>query len=299
MRSIFSLRFLALPVALNARCNVCPDGGDVFNRDKILPFVNLGEAVDSPTCGQFESFVRGIETDCDSVEAQGGYCGCSDVEPIDACSLCPTGVSTPVPERQTPNGDTCGDIETYIRYLSAESCAGIRGETILAHAAFCECPGVEPKCQLCSENIELPNRKKKVPDGKCGDLDDVIKTFTEMDCESTDSLVKVNGVRCGCREAQEIPACELQENSALCTLDLLNTVDEICECYNFCDGVFIGCTNFPGATIAQCPGQLISGCNRASVASNAGFSLARGSRKSVLSCLLGIGTSIGLSLLMG
>ena len=34
--------------------------------------------------------------------------------------------------------------------------------------------------------------------------------------------------------------------------------------YNFCDGIFIGCSNFPGEFIDYCNGVVVSGCNQAS-----------------------------------
>ena len=250
-------------------CYICPDKSEVTLRDRIIPFFNLDENTPDPTCSQLEAFVK--ETPraslfCENFEAQAGFCGCAGVEePLNACSLCDGGAAPGLPNKITPDGDTCEEINTYVSFMTEASCKSTRGESILAYAALCGCPGAVPSCSVCSEGREVPVPEWEVQDGQCGVINDFIISFSPDQCEDTDRLIKVNGIRCGCRDRSEMPKCSIAQNIEYCTQSLLETATKECECYNFCDGVFIGCSDFPGEFINNCNGVVVSGCNEAGV----------------------------------
>ena len=54
--------------------------------------------------------------------------------------------------------------------------------------------------------------------------------------EASSKLITVNGIRCGCRDDDEFPSCAMQQNLDMCTIDMLDAVEEDCECYAWCDG---------------------------------------------------------------
>ena len=81
-------------------------------------------------------------------------------------------------------------------------------------------------------------------------------------CETQSQRIQATAARC-CGGDIEFPVCQLQQNPSMCTDDLLATTDEECECYSFCDGEFVECTQFPGALLLSCLGQAVSGCNQA------------------------------------
>jgi hypothetical protein len=265
-----TISFLSvLPALISAQCpGVCADGSNVTNGDKIIPFFNLNDTM-TPTCGEVETFAReardNLNLNCNVISEQGGFCGCAGMEePVNACQLCNVGEVVGLPDKITPQGDTCADIATYVSFLSSDACEGTRGESILAFDALCGCPGATASCNLCAEGREVADPDQEVFDGKCGEISDLMKTYTSQNCMDSDRLIKVNGVRCGCRDVEEFPACSITRNALQCTTDLLDAADEDCECYNFCDGAFLGCSDFPGDLNLACDGFAVSGCNYAS-----------------------------------
>jgi len=254
-----------------AQCDVCPDGSDVVHVDRVLPALILDENRRNPTCGDYEAFVRSSATlsNCDLVHDQAGYCGCPGIEPIGGCSLCSNGAVTPQRNKLTPEGDTCGDIETYISFLSEEACQTTRGENLREKDFLCGCPGAIPVCELCPDG-DLPDPDLQVFDGKCGEIEDIVKTFNQGDCDDSERFLQLNRIRCGCGDETDFPECSILENPNMCTEDLLSKVSEECECYNFCDDAFLGCVDFPGTVVRNCPGVAIGGCNSALARRNSG-----------------------------
>jgi hypothetical protein len=49
----------------------------------------------------------------------------------------------------------------------------------------------------------------------------------------------------------------------------LDTAEEECECFSFCDGEFFTCHDFPGGLLSPqlCAGVGVAGCNRANARS--------------------------------
>jgi hypothetical protein len=278
-------------------CTLCPDGSDVGTPDRLIPFVRLDENRTDPTCQDYDDFARTAGNDsfgCELAQAQAGYCGCPGTEPVDACKLCDSDITRP--DKASSEGGLCLDIMEYTRFLSPEDCQNTRGSTILAHAALCGCPGVEAECSLCPDGVaEVPDPKLEVFDGACGEIFDLFQTFDKSACDVGGRFIAVNGVRCGCRDVSEFPACSIRQNDDMCTKELLDgVVDETttCECYNFCGEEFLGCQDFPGKKLQEsevCPDAiLITGCNYAGVTTTEPMSAAAGRGSSLFSFLAAV-----------
>ena len=251
-------------------CMMCPDGSvDLAYPDRIVPFFNLGGNNSNPTCQQVAAAAQSTESvNCAVVQAQAGYCGCAGVEPQRKCSFCPDGSKPANADTVSPSNDKCGDLFTYIEYLGEQDCESNRLRSMQGLAYLCGCPGVEPQCTVCPDGSPPPLLDViAMPTGEtCREMLEVIESYTADVCIDSDTTVLVTAARCGC-PGSEFPVCSVQQNSHLCTHDLLDTVpDQDCECYSFCDGQFSTCFDFPGGILnAQvCPGVAVSGCNRAS-----------------------------------
>jgi hypothetical protein len=200
------------------------------------------------------------------VKAQGGYCGCLDVDPEEKCHFCPNGELPENMELVTPTTDTCENLYHYSEFMTEDDCKTSRFHSIQGLGYICGCPDVEATCALCPDGSDPPNPDlQPIRDGpKCGDTATVFASYTAEVCSDQDTTISVAAARCGC-EGAELPACTVQQNPHLCTSKLLNTTTVDCECYSFCDGVFSKCYDFPGGLLSAqlCNGVAVSGCNRA------------------------------------
>lgn len=264
LTAIFLFTILANPSATKADCDVCPDGSNVTNVDSVIPLFKIDPELPNPTCGILQNALRSLPLpleDCDNINSHAaGWCGCPGYEePLNICSMCEGGAEVPDPSKVTPGGETCGDIALLATYLNETDCDGDLGETISGFAYFCDCPNApDPPCQLCADGQEIPDPDLDVSEdfglseNTCQESADIVTTFTERSCEASEIAIQVNGIRCGCREGEEFPACAITQNIELCTTDMLDDIEGDCECYNFCDTQvvgrfeFIGCSNFPG-----------------------------------------------------
>ncbi len=266
---ILLVSYLSASSQSTTPCMICPDGTkDLQYPDRVIPFFNLDGDNASPTCQQVADAAELAENvNCLLVQAQAGYCGCAGVEPQRQCSFCPGGAEPSKADAITPSNDKCGDLATYIDYLSEQDCVSKRFRSMQGLAYICGCPGVEPECSLCPDGSQPPLLDKQAqPTGEtCREMLEVIQGYTSDVCLDSDTTVLITAARCGC-QGSEFPVCSVQQNPHLCTHDLLDTVsDQNCECYSFCDGQFSTCHDFPGGLLNSelCSGVAVSGCNRA------------------------------------
>ena len=171
------LLFLALVQILlqggvQSQCSLCGSAAEdaqLVHGDRIVPFLGLRGNSD-PDC-QFvadRAFQLTSDQDCALVQAQASFCGCPNapavIEPA-VCSLCATTDLVPgVPNKETPFGDTCGELDDYLRHQTSSECASPRiEEDIKAVQWMCECPNSPtPDCPLCKEEdhrtLAFPDR---------------------------------------------------------------------------------------------------------------------------------------------
>lgn len=266
------MAFLASQVGgVGAQCMMCPDGSkDLQYPDRIVPFFNLDGGNANPSCQEVADAGEAADPaniDCSLVQAQAGYCGCNGVAPEGKCNFCPNGAEPANVDLVAPSNDVCGDLFTYIEFLDEDGCNSNRFKSMQGLGYICGCPGVEAQCSLCPDGSDPPLLDKAAaPTGEtCRDLVKIIGSYTADVCVDDDTTVFVTAARCGC-EGSEFPVCSVQQNTHLCTHELLDTaIDQDCECYSFCDGEFFTCHDFPGGLLnAQlCSGVPVSGCNRA------------------------------------
>merc|ERR1712232_338211 len=142
------------------------------------------------------------------------------------------------------------------------------------------------ECSFCP-NGGTPSSPDKIVSGDftCQDLHDFV-SFLDSDGCSADSNdlreIQDFAYECGCPDSEpsspasgsppfneKVSKCPIQQNAALCTNQLLDTVTEKCDCYAFCDSEFVKCQSAEGGLLAsfECSGTPITGCNRAGVAS--------------------------------
>lgn len=142
-------------------CFLCPDGtNDITSPDREIPYVNIVGSED--TCAALLELTDDPQ-DCASLQEDAGYCGCANVEKIDACSLCPGGADPPDADRRvggetvsgvTTGGELCGDIALAVSFFSAERCE-VNKFKIAADSYRCGCPNAPtPQCPLCREEDE-------------------------------------------------------------------------------------------------------------------------------------------------
>lgn len=84
-------------------------------------------------------------------------------------------------------------------------------------------------------------------------------------CVDLDDTHEAYAARC-CAGNLEFPLCDFLQHPSACTEDLLASTTEECECYTFCDGVFVSCSTWPGEIIQageiDCKEQqIVAGCN--------------------------------------
>jgi len=265
-------------------CSLCHHG-EMGYPDATIPYYSLTGS-GSTTCSDLDfaaSLVAGDSTLCEKYQANAGYCGCPEMEPLNQCSFCPKGE---VPSRSTlvlPSGDTCEDLYTYVSFLDDDQCTSLQYRSIVNNAYDCGCEISMSEvlrafstrqntngCTFCQDGSSPPEDEKFLPlaDMTCGDYDAFIKGLDPEQCEIQTSrgTFDLFAYQCNCPGAAP-PVCPIQENPDLCTVSLLNSVDrnELCECYSFCDGDFLGCDSYPGGFLGnKCPQNGVSGCNYAS-----------------------------------
>jgi hypothetical protein len=242
------------------------------------------------------SFCDGEFVGCDSYPGnflrdkcpQNGVSGCnyasaiddingSGTEVEDHCSICPdstnnivnpdailppfSGLTIPGSKEQS----TCRDLIDYLSMQNLDDGDCKVAKDRLAH--YCGCDNVEPNCTLCPGGIQ-PSFKNKIAteDTTCEDFAGTVLTWESETCEIGESYLSITGARCGCITA-EWPVCPVQQNSLLCTTNLLRSTNEDCACYNFCGDQFHSCSDYPGGSLeaSECPAgvTLIAGCNQA------------------------------------
>lgn len=247
--------------------------------------VSLLRSFEEEACECY-SFCDGEFLGCDSFPGNflGSDCsgvaisGCNFASAIDdsgTCHLCPdfsNTISNPdavlppfsgvtVPGIAEP---TCQDLIDYIEQPNTEEACEIAQSRL---ASYCGCAGAEPSCTLCPGGLE-PSFKSTIATGDvtCEEFANTVLTWEPATCDIGESYLEVMAARCGCVTAN-YPTCPVNENTSLCTMNLLRSTDENCACYNFCGSKFHSCSNFPGDVVdtTDCPsGQVpIFGCNRA------------------------------------
>ena len=259
--------------------------------------VSLLDSANVETPCECYSFCDGEFVGCDNYPGdflgdecpQNGVSGCNYASAIDVngsddiannpetCLLCPdltndignldailppfSGVTIPGSEFQP----TCRDLIDYIRIQDSDHDDCQVAKKRLAY--YCGCKNVEPNCTLCPGGIE-PSYKSKIVTGDttCEEFSDTVLTWESGACHIGESYLSIMAARCGCISAQ-LPVCPVQENPLLCTINLLRSTNEDCECYNFCGDEFHSCVDYPGENRKglACPGGAIPivGCNHA------------------------------------
>jgi hypothetical protein len=130
-------------------------------------------------------------------------------------------------------------------------------------------------CTFCPDGTFPPDPSIELElfqGGTCGEYAQFVNGLKPPECQlqSSRGTFELFAYQCGCPNSSP-PACSLRENSELCTVALLDSVQERCECYNFCDGEFVGCAPWPGNVMGDtCQGTPISGCNYASAIDDSG-----------------------------
>ena len=238
-------------------CSLCPNGAEPTNSD-----LEVAAGLDCQSIDTFLSFLDeegcarpGVET----LKAYAYNCGCPDVtEP--ACTLCPDGSAPPKLETKLSGWDgSCSEgAESSNSVTTRQS-----GSNVNDHV-------------LCSENddsliLDLVVGRDATNEAsmQCHELASRVTSFSENACYDRGDDIQRFAAHCGCPGA-EFPQCEVQQNAELCTMSLLSTTEEECECYAFCDGVFVECQGFRGGYLSPsvCPGVAVTGCNRAGAVDN-------------------------------
>lgn len=112
------------------------------------------------------------------------------------CTLCPDGGQPKNRTLAVPFTDlTCGHLEKMaLRAANATAC-----ETLRTNAAWCQCPGVEPKCTLCPGGSSPPDDNVFVEEMKnatCGQLE-YLATVRDQACDRITPFA----TPCGCPDA--------------------------------------------------------------------------------------------------
>mmetsp|Transcript_17736 Transcript_17736/g.40933 ORF Transcript_17736/g.40933 Transcript_17736/m.40933 type:complete len:558 (+) Transcript_17736:73-1746(+) len=263
--------------------------------------VSLLESAKVDTPCECYSFCDGEFVGCDNYPGdflgdqcpKNGVSGCNYASAIDDlngsddvvndpeyCYLCPdqtndisnsdailppfSGVTIPGLEFQA----TCQDLIDYISTQDSDDKDCQVAKVRLAY--YCGCKNVEPNCTLCPGGIEPSYASKVVTgDATCEEFSGTVLTWESGACDIGKSYLSIMAARCGCVSAQS-PVCPVQENPLLCTINLLRSTNEDCECYNFCGDKFHSCVDYPGYLGENrdglaCPGGTtpIAGCNHA------------------------------------
>ena len=271
-------------------CSLCPSGGTNFEfPDASIPYFILPED-DAPSCSDLAFVASMVPSDsylCAKYQANAGYCGCPDLQPLNNCSFCPNGN---IPARAgllLPTGESCKNLHTYVSFFDEDQCSSLQYDAIAANADGCGCEtgGLDDSaltkkaldlCSFCPDGSIPPDLDKYMSMAglTCGEYAKFITSLNRDQCEiqSNRGTFDLFAFQCNCPEVTP-PVCPRQENPDLCTVSLLETVDvdESCECYSFCDEKFVGCDAYPGNFLLdKCPGTSVSGCNFASAIDDSG-----------------------------
>jgi hypothetical protein len=240
-----------------ATCPMCENGTiDIAHPNKYVPFLTLdGDktepvAYNNPTCEELAFFGSTADPDskmCHIVKTQAGFCGCSNVTPKNECFFCPEGDKPENLNLQLDTGDTCQDIADYMSFLDIDQCKSEQVEDMRALGFTCGCKNTIPHCTLCPYASDTFD-PDIVPDASgrtCLEIALSIAGLPHAACqEQRKSLTEIAAARCGCQGA-DFPVCPVQQNPTNCTEELLSKAPENCECYSFCDGEFVRCSNYP------------------------------------------------------
>ena len=196
------------------QCAMCPDGTiDMANPDAVIPFFSLVDGIGNPTCQDVAIIASSSpqdEIDCTLIQQQAGFCGCTNIAPKNACSLCPEGASPTKPDLEVETTDTCLELDEYMSYMDETSCNSGQASNIQALGFVCGCPGVEAQCSLCPNGDAPPDPYKVVnpqTGATCGMLAQNAAGLTATKCaDQRGSILGISAARCDCEDAH-YPVC--------------------------------------------------------------------------------------------
>jgi hypothetical protein len=209
---------------VGASCHMCENGAieenaqdalDLEFPTRVIPFFNLPDGNNSPTCLQVAEAAlaaRPNAVDCRIVQEQATYCGCpnatwSATNPdVNACSLCPDGSKPSLSDIDAPSGDACIDMDWYLRHLSPSECNTARVQTMQGFGHYCGCAGVEPLCSWCASQPSLrppyPSRSVVPGGATCGELASILADYTLETCQDDAITIQWVGAKCGCPDTR-------------------------------------------------------------------------------------------------
>ena len=130
------------------------------------------------------------------------------------CTICPDGSASFNEGKIIPLSDvTCGDFQGFVQFAGdTEACDAAR-----AQAAWCECPGVEPTCELCPDGTYPVNAGMRVDfQFTCGDYFYLAQVQPEgTDCTEFNALAMQCG-GCGDPPPTSSPSANPDECDSLC-----------------------------------------------------------------------------------
>jgi hypothetical protein len=122
----------------------------------------------------------------------------------------------------TLNYDTCGNLDKYPSYFTAEHCVDDTAVAIQALAAFCGCPGAEPFSRLCLDGSAPLDASKPLlcnDASTCGELAYMLSVLGESDCYKNEGTIVLNAAECNRDGATKPPAtCNVKIGKKLGTL---------------------------------------------------------------------------------
>lgn len=194
-------------------CRMC-ESGVPSRTTTVIPFLAIGSN-DNPTCAEVADFgieeVSSEDDICKVIRDHANFCGCPEATgvPPNHCTLCPDQANPANLNSVSPYDDTCGELDSYIRFLPEDLCATERVASMQRADAFCGCPGVVADCYMCSDNTNnLDNPDRLVPfyeflsnsfSTPCQELADFYTLYDTEDPEiSTCEFVQLESVYCGC-----------------------------------------------------------------------------------------------------
>lgn len=157
-----------VPRVVSESCSLCPNGSTDVDLDRELP--------DAPgvTCRDILQVpkIDGDES-CSLLQSKYAFwCDCPRAQP--SCTLCPTGVFPPKPNKALPFDTNlyCGDIATEFLISTPNQCADLEAEIPLDLASYCECPGSESPetCSLCPDGYAINDYVVVENDLTCSDI---------------------------------------------------------------------------------------------------------------------------------
>lgn len=281
--------FLCGCTAATTSCALCADDGsnDAGYADRNIPLLSLPLNT-NPTCGEVVEFMAVNDGDlsdagCSALQEYQGYCGCPDYPAKNECSFCPNGGTPSEPDKIVSDVFTCGGLYDFVSFLRGDECTSDSTdfEEIAAFAYVCGCPDTYPSCTLCPDGDDPSSPDKLIGDSDgttCGEFAESIATWTESQCADRADDVVDAAQMCGCKGAAPVATdpgsggggkCPIQQNPDMCTIQLLNSAPNECDCYAFCDSEFVKCQSSQGGLLSfdECGGTPVTGCNRAGLAS--------------------------------